>query len=125
MPYSYDFQALHRRLQDSSTRSESRTVPEPRPNSIRSRENSTGSTASLSRIEGEFAPSVLRKFFDHIKRQDEKVLCALIKFYLLYRHFEQDTLDKLDILCTRLAEAPSEDGLADTEGPGRTATGHF
>jgi hypothetical protein len=52
----------------------------------------------------------MRKFFDHIKRQDEKVLCALLKFYLLSNHFEQDTLDKLDILFTRLAEAPAEDG---------------
>ncbi len=45
---------------------------------------------------------MLRKFFDHIERV-EKVLCALIKFYLLYKHFEQDTLDKLDVF-TRLAE---------------------
>jgi hypothetical protein len=52
----------------------------------------------------------MRKFFDHIKRQDEKVLCALLKFYLLSSHFEQDTLDKLDILFTRLAEESQENG---------------
>jgi hypothetical protein len=52
----------------------------------------------------------MRKFFDHIKRQDEKVLCALLKFYLLSKYFEQDTLDKLDILFTRLAEIPLENG---------------
>jgi hypothetical protein len=62
----------------------------------------------LARIEGGFPPSILRKFFDHIKRQDEKVLGALLKFYLMSSHFERDTLDKLDILFTRLAEEKTE-----------------
>jgi hypothetical protein len=64
----------------------------------------------LARIESQFAPSVMRKFFDHIKRQDEKVLTALLKFYLLSSFFEQDTLDKIDILFTRLAETQGENG---------------
>jgi hypothetical protein len=66
----------------------------------------------LSRIDSGYPPSVLRRFFDHIKSQDEKVLTALTKFYLLHRRFEQDTLDKLDILCTRLAEVGSESDTA-------------
>ena len=117
MPYSYDFQGLHRHLQDlvhtvgieANARASTELDQVERELDRIHRE--------LSRIEGEFAPSVLRKFFDHIKRQDEKVLCALIKFYLLYKHFEQDTLDKLDILFTRLAEAPSEDGRAVPRDP--------
>jgi len=117
MPYSYDFQGLHRHLQDlvhtvgieGNARASTELDQVERELDRIHRE--------LSRIEGDFAPSVLRRFFDHIKRQDEKVLCALIKFYLLYRHFEQDTLDKLDILFTRLAEAPSEDGLAIPRDP--------
>ena len=117
MPYSYDFQGLHRHLQDlvhtvgieANARASTELDQAERELDRIHRE--------LSRIEGDFAPSVLRKFFDHIKRQDEKVLCALIKFYLLYKHFEQDTLDKLDILFTRLAEAPSEDGRAVPRDP--------
>jgi len=62
----------------------------------------------LERIEREFGPSYLRRFFDHLKRQDEKILFALVKFYLMSEHLEQETFDKLDILLTRLAEAPVE-----------------
>lgn len=112
MAYRYDFQGLHRHLQElvhtvgleGTARAATELDQVERELDRIHRE--------LARIEGEFAPSVLRKFFDHIKRQDEKVLCALIKFYLLYKHFEQDTLDKLDILLTRLAEAPGGDERA-------------
>jgi hypothetical protein len=117
IPYSYDFQALHKHLQE--------LVP-----TVGLEANAKASTEldqvereldrihrELSKIEGKFAPSSLRKFFDHIKRQDEKVLCALIKFYLLYKHFEQDTLDKLDILFTRLAEASSHEDLVVPRDP--------
>jgi hypothetical protein len=112
IPYSYDFRGLHRHLQElvhtvgleGTSRAATELDQVERELDRIHRE--------LARIDGEFAPSVLRKFFDYIKRQDETVLCALIKFYLLYRHFEQDTLDKLDILLTRLAEAPADDGRA-------------
>ena len=117
MPYSYDFQGLHRHLQDlvhtvgieNNARASTELDQVERELARIHRE--------LSRIEGEQAPSVLRKFFDHIKHQDEKVLYALIKFYLLYTHFEQDTMDKLDILFTRLAEAPTEEGQAVPRDP--------
>jgi hypothetical protein len=64
----------------------------------------------LAQIESAFGPSTLRRFFDHLKRQDEKILFALVKFYLLSENLDGDSLDKLDILLTRLAEVPLEDG---------------
>lgn len=117
MPYNYDFPELHRHLQDlvhtvgieANARASTELDKVERELDRIHRE--------LSAVEGELAPSVLRKFFDHIKRQDEKVLCALIKFYLLYKHFEQDTLDKLDILFTRLAEAPAVEDRAVARDP--------
>ena len=110
MPYTYDFQALHSQL-----RGLVHTV------GVESTANATLEVDRLEReldriqrdlgkIDNEIPPSVMRKFFDHIKRQDERVLGALLKFYLLSNYFEQDTLDKLDILFTRLAETPLEDG---------------
>jgi hypothetical protein len=112
MHYTYDFQGLHRRLQGLvhtvGVEGNSSAVPE-----LDQIERELDRIhRELSRIESNFAPSVLRRFFDHISRQDQKVLCALIKFYVLFKHFEQDTLDKLDILCTRLAERPAEGGLS-------------
>ncbi len=58
----------------------------------------------------EVSPSLLRRFFDRLRRQDERVLQAVIKFYLQAPDPSEDILDKLDILLTRLAEIPREDG---------------
>lgn len=110
LPFSYDFQALHRRLQGLVTRMGREDSIEVRSD-LDNVERELGRIRSeLSAIEARFPPSTLRRFFDHLKRQDEKILFALVKFYLQAPHVEQDTLDKLDILLTRLAEAPLDDG---------------
>jgi len=112
VPYTYDFQALYRRLQELVPRmgvegSESSLLE------FEQMERELGRIhGELANIEGTFPPSLLRRFFDHLKRQDEKILFALTKFYLFSDEFKQDTLDKLDILMTRLAEAPVESGQA-------------
>lgn len=56
------------------------------------------------------APSLLRRFFDRLSTRDEKVLMAVIKFYLDARELDRDILDKLDVLFTRLAELPRAEG---------------
>ena len=109
MPYTYDFQTLHRRLKELVHTIGVESTVDATPELDQLERELDRIHRELDKIERQFAPSVMRKFFDHIKRQDEKVLSALLKFYLLSNHFEQDTLDKLDILFTRLAEAPSED----------------
>jgi hypothetical protein len=110
MPYTYDFQALHSQLEDLVHRIGVESTVDATPELDRLERELDRIQRDLAKIENGFPPSVMRKFFDHIKRQDEKVLCALLKFYLLSKYFEQDTLDKLDILFTRLAEIPLENG---------------
>ena len=110
IPYTYDFQALHSRLKDLVHKIGVESTADATPELDQLERELDRIQSDLAKIENEFPPSVMRKFFDHIKRQDEKVLCALLKFYLLSRYFEQDTLDKLDILFTRLAETPTDDG---------------
>ena len=110
MPYTYDFQALHSQLEELVHRIGVESTVDATPELDRLERELDRIQRDLAKIENGFPPSVMRKFFDHIKRQDEKVLCALLKFYLLSKYFEQDTLDKLDILFTRLAEIPLQDG---------------
>jgi len=108
IPYDYDFQSLYQRIQnlvpqisgeiDKLVLIEFETLERELERIQR----------ELERLETEFGPSYLRRFFDHLKRQDEKILFALVKFYLMSKHLEQETFDKLDILLTRLAEAPAE-----------------
>jgi hypothetical protein len=123
IPYDYDFQALYHRIQllvprisgdiDKRVLVEFEQIDRELERIQR----------ELERLEREFGPSYLRRFFDHLKRQDEKILFALVKFYLMSRHLEQETFDKLDILLTRLAEAPSEnDDLIQRARPELMAT---
>ncbi|MGC8916967.1 MAG: hypothetical protein ACP5NF_08320 [Thermoanaerobaculum sp.] len=56
------------------------------------------------------SPSLLRRFFDRLSTRDEKVLLAVIKFYLDAPELDADVLDKLDVLFTRLAEIPRAEG---------------
>jgi hypothetical protein len=68
-----------------------------------------GQARRLLEVDEQIPPSLLRRFFDRLRNQDEKVLLAIIKFYVDGNRASEDTLDKLDILFTRLAEIPRED----------------
>ena len=118
MPYTYNFQGLHRQMQDLIHKVGVDVNFGAVPELDQVERELDRIHRELARIEGGYPPSVMRKFFDHIKRQDEKVLSAILKFYLLFKHFEQDTLDKLDILFTRLAETPTDGERITARGPG-------
>jgi hypothetical protein len=68
-----------------------------------------GQARRLVEVDEQIPPSLLRRFFDRLRNQDEKVLLAIIKFYIDCSRTSDDTLDKLDVLFTRLAEIPRED----------------
>lgn len=115
----YDFQALYSRIQalvpmigdgsvvDSETLREIDKIERELSQIHR----------EISGLEREFPPSLLRRFFDHLKNQDEKILFALVKFYLFEVAPNQDTYDKLDILLTRLAEVPGESDISRVRDP--------
>lgn len=110
IPYDYDFQDLYQRIQDLVPQI-SGEVDKLVLIEFETHERELERIQrELERLETEFGPSYLRRFFDHLKRQDEKILFALVKFYLMSKHLEQETFDKLDILLTRLAEAPADNG---------------
>lgn len=66
----------------------------------------------LMRVDADVSPSLLRRFFDRLRNQDEKVLLAVIKFYVDAGTDSEDCLDKLDLLFTRLVEIPRPDGTS-------------
>ncbi len=110
VPFNFDFHGLSKRIQDlvavlalpNSTHA-ARELDQIERELLRIH-------GELARIEADFSPSLLRRFFDHLKRQDQKILFALAKFYLLGDELDGDKLDKLDILLTRLSELPLENG---------------
>jgi hypothetical protein len=110
VPYSYDFQALYRRLQEMVPRVGMGDVGSTEIEFEQVERELGRIHGELSKIEASLPPSLLRRFFDHLKRQDEKILFALIKFYLRSPELSPDTLDKLDLLLTRIAENPTQEG---------------
>ncbi|MFI5166628.1 MAG: hypothetical protein ACHQQS_08420 [Thermoanaerobaculales bacterium] len=71
-----------------------------------------GQARQLLDVDEQVPPSMLRRFFDRLRNQDEKVLLAIIKVYLDAAPNDEDIFDKLDILFTRLAEIPRADGAS-------------
>ncbi len=110
VPFSYDFQEFYRRVQEAAPRVGLENVSgiEQELDSIEKEICSIHE--QLATIDAKLAPSLLRRFFDRLHQQDEKILLVLSKFYLQSPEFNRDTLDKLDILFTRLASVPLEDG---------------
>jgi len=110
LPFKYDFQALYRKIQALVPQlGQESTVDAGRDLDNLERELKR-IHQELARIEVDFAPSLLRRFFDHLKRQDEKILFALVKFYLQADQIDAEYLDKMDILLTRVSENTTEEG---------------
>jgi len=57
----------------------------------------------------EITPPILRRFFEKMKRHDEKIIFHLVKFYLYSDSVDGDCRDKLDFLLTRSGEDFSEE----------------
>ncbi len=117
MPFSYDFHATHSELKELTHTVGIEHVEDGDPELDRLEREIDQIQGALAGVDKGLKPSVMRTFFDHVKRQDERTLPELIKFYLLSEHFEQDTLDKLDILFTRFAEEPSADSAVASRDP--------
>jgi hypothetical protein len=59
---------------------------------------------TLLEIDAKISPSLLRRFFEKLKRQEDSIIEYLIRFYLYADAVEGDRRDKLDFLFTRLGE---------------------
>ncbi|HKR63231.1 MAG TPA: hypothetical protein VJZ00_05810 [Thermoanaerobaculia bacterium] len=58
----------------------------------------------LMLADDKISPSVVRRFFEKLKRQDDNIIHFLIKFYFYADAVEGDRRDKIDFLFTRLGE---------------------
>lgn len=104
--YDADFQRLYSRLKEMS-QSLSDSNMEEVALAFDDIENELNRiTKSLLEEDSRVGPSLLRRFFRHVKNYDDKVLTQLVKFLLVAEPegaWEGDRLDKLDFLLTKLA----------------------
>jgi hypothetical protein len=104
LPYSVDFQKIYDRIK-SVTGLLNAVQTQEAGASISLCEVTLDRTAvQLIAADDRITPSVVRRFFEKLKRQDETIIQFLIKFYLYADGTAGDRRDKLDFLFTRIGE---------------------
>jgi hypothetical protein len=104
LPYKIDFQSAYDRIKAASVTLNETQVNEA-AGAIGLCELALDRAASqLLRTDEQVSPSILRRFFEKLKRQDENVIFFLIKFYFYLDALDGDRRDKLDYLFTRIGE---------------------
>ncbi len=104
LPYNIDFQRVYepiRKVADVIQSAAAATAAEMMDRSDRELQNVT---RQLLGADDELSPSLIRRFFEKTRAQDEKIIFQLIKFYLYADAVEGRCRDKLDFLFTRIAQ---------------------
>ena len=110
--YDIDFNALYEELRTLSTR-------------ISAEAGSGLIRDDLDRIDTELAlvsrqlrlsdkavsPSLVRRFFQKLRTEDEKIVYNLLRFYFLQPELDEDLADKIDFLITLAATHPGGEGI--------------
>jgi hypothetical protein len=105
LPYRVDFQAIYEDIKRASDLIQSANLASAGPMMDRSDQHLEKALGELLRADAAISASTLRRFFDGLKRQDEKILFNVIKFYLYVGGpVAGDRRDKLDFLFTRVGE---------------------
>lgn len=104
LPYSIDFQRTYDRMKAVSSMLNSAQVPEAAAALGLCELALDRASAQLLRADEGIGASVLRRFFEKLKKQDETTVQQLIKFYFYTDALEGDHRDKIDFLFTRIGE---------------------
>jgi hypothetical protein len=104
LPYAIDFQSAYNRIKAVSTMLNASQVREAAANIDLCDLDLERASAALLRVDDQITTSILRRFFEKLKKQDESIVQNLIKFYLYADAAEGDRRDKLDFLFTRIGE---------------------
>src|SRR5216684_6568345 len=104
LPYRVDFQNTYERIKAASVTLNASQVQEAAA-ALGLCELALDRIATqLLRADDQVSASVVRRFFEKLKRQDESIVHFLIKFYFYADAVEGDRRDKLDYLFTRIGE---------------------
>ncbi len=113
LPYALDFDSIYEHV---------KSVANAIGNIMRGSVRGDGTMAKIEEVEemlvdatdlilaadARIGPSLLRRFFESIKPQDDAITESMIRFYLFADAVEGDRRDKLDFLFTRLGETTSD-----------------
>lgn len=104
LPYEYDFPQLYERVRASGDKIQTGSPADAAPLMDDADVELNRVLMLLIQADAQVPPSILRRFFEKLRGQDEKILFNLIKFYLYAGGTTGSPRDKLDFLLTRVAE---------------------
>lgn len=109
LPYSFEFQAVYEQIKKVGASIGISQVEQASASLDSGIAGLDVASELLLAADDRIGPSVLRRFFEKLKRQDETIVFYLVKFYLYSDAVEGDRRDKLDFLFTRIGEEFIED----------------
>jgi len=67
-----------------------------------------GVSSQLREVDRKISPSFVRRFFEKVRPQDEKIAFYLLRFYFSQQDVDEDVIDKVDFLATVAATGRSD-----------------
>jgi len=74
-----------------------------------------GVARQLRDADRKFSPSLLRRFFERVRPQDEKIAFYLLRFYFSQADIDDDVIDKVDFLATVAATGRADPDASATK----------
>lgn len=104
LPYKVDFQKIYEEIRKAGDTIQTSAPSHATPMMERCERELQSVFKMLVEADGHVTASILRRFFERLRTQDEKIIFNLIKFYLYAGSTTGEQRDKLDFLFTKIAE---------------------
>lgn len=104
IPYDIPFQQIYEEIRRAGEMIQSSNVALAGQVMEKSERELAGVIARQIHADQQIGASIVRRFFEKLRNQDEKIIFNLIKFYLYADSIDGEQRDKLDFLFTRIAE---------------------
>ncbi|MBV9492831.1 MAG: hypothetical protein JOZ54_01190 [Acidobacteria bacterium] len=104
LPYAVDFQKIFERIKAIGGTLNAAQAAEAQSALSVSELGLDRISRQVLDADAQIPPSMLRRFLEKVKKQDETIIHSLIKLYLYADAVESDCRDKLDFLFTRIGE---------------------
>ena len=110
--YTLDFGKLYDDVRAAASAIDTTSPEKVAPRIRELAERLDGFSRQLREADRHISPSYVRRFFEKVQPQDDKIAFHLLRFYFSQPDMDEDVIDKVDFLATVLAA-----GSADADGP--------
>ena len=110
--YEIDFNALYEQLRGISTQISAGGDSSPIRDDLDRIDTELALVSRQLRLSDKaVSPSLVRRFFQRLRTEDEKIIYNLLRFYFLQPELDEDLADKIDFLATLAATHPGGEGI--------------